>query len=435
MNHKKRSLVTLLAAALVLAIVAGCGGAKTNNEGEQGSSAPANDKVTLQYYTWTDEADYMQKVVDAFNAQNEDIVVKLNMISNNNDEYNTKLMVNLSGGSEVDVYSMNGTNGLGLYTSKKQLLDMTDLVKQENLDIGAYGPSYQDIVNVLTEGKYYALPYRTSQYALFYNKAIFDKEGIDYPKQMTWDEYAELAKRLTKGEGADKQWGGFFADWIVPPLGALQQGSTILDDDLANVKDWLNYLDRLFYQDQSHMSYKQMKAESIDWIKQFEIGNVAMLVNGEWTVNMLKADIAAGKTNIDFDMAVLPQPEGLGDPTTVGGVSAFIGINPAGKHTDAAFKFVQFVTGEQGESIIADSSVLPAYSNDKTQEAFLKATGIQGSGAFFEAKTVVENQPVPQIDQVNNAFSEQRDLFLFQEQDADKTIQNFVSQRASILGK
>lgn len=245
----------------------------------------------------------MKKVVGAFNAQNSDIEVQLNTISNNSNEYNTKIMTNLLGGSEMDVYSINGTSSLGLYSSKNQLLDITDRIKEANLDVGAYGTSFQDIIEVLTEGKYYALPYRTSQYALFYNKAIFDREGIPYPTQTTWDEYAELAKSLTKGEGVDKQWGGYYADWITAPLGALQKGSTILDDSLDDVADWLDYLERLYTQDRSHMSYKQMKSESIDWIKQFESGNVAMLINGEWTLNMLKADIADGKTDIAFDMA------------------------------------------------------------------------------------------------------------------------------------
>lgn len=126
-------------------------------------------------------------------------------------------------------------------------------------------------------------------------------------------------------------------------------------------------------------------------------------------------------------------PEGTTDPITVGGVSTFIGINGESDKQDAAFKFVQFVTGEEGESIIAESSVLPAYSSDKTKAAFLNATGIQGSSFFFEANTVVENQPISQIDEVNRVYSENRDLFLFQEQDSAKTMQNFSKQRQSVL--
>lgn len=426
----KRWISMLLVGSLGLAL-AGCG----SSENAAPNNANGNNKVVLEYYTWTDEEDYMKKVVDTFNAQNSDIEVRMTTISNNADEYDTKILNNLSGGSKMDVYSINGTSGLGLYSSKNQLVDLSDRIKEANLDVGAYGPSYQDITEVLTQGKYYALPYRTSQYALFYNKDIFDREGIPYPEQMTWEQYAELAKSLTKGEGPEKQWGGYYADWIIAPLGALQKGATILDDNLEPVGEWLDYLDRLYYKDQSHMSYKQMKAESIDWIKQFENGNVAMLVNGEWTVNMLKADIEDGKTDINFDMAPLPLPEGITDPTTVGGVSTFIGINPQSENVDAAFKFVQFVAGEEGESMIAESSVLPAYSSDKTKESFLNATGIQGSGYFFEANTVVENQPVPQIDEVNRVYKEQLGLLLFQEQDSAKTIQGFQDQRQSVLNR
>ncbi|MEF2966643.1 sugar ABC transporter substrate-binding protein [Paenibacillus sp. M1] len=430
MNRKKGLATISLSVALILALV-GCSSGNNSGGGNQASGG----KTVLEYYTWTDEEDYMKKVVDAFNAQNSDIEVHMNTISNDADEYNTKIMNNLSGGSKMDVYSINGTSSLGLYSSKGQLVELTDRIKEANLDVSAYGPSFQDITSVLTEGKYYALPYRTSQYALFYNKKLFDEAGVEYPTQMTWNEYAELAKSLTKGEGADKQWGGYYADWITAPLGALQEGTTVLDDSLDPIANWLDYLNRLYYEDGSHMSYKQMKAESIDWIKQFESGNVAMMINGEWTINMLKADIAAGKTDMEFDMAPMPLPEGMNDPITVGGVSTFIGINPQSKNADAAFQFVQFVAGEQGESIIAESSVLPAYSSDKTKESFLNATGLQGSGFFFEANTVVENQPVANIDEVNRVFNEQRDLYLFQEQDSATAIQNFIKNRQSVLNK
>lgn len=426
MNTKR--FIGLAAAAALTFTIVGCNSSNANT-----NSSSNDEKITLQYYTWTDEEDYMKKIVEAFNAQNSSIEVKLNTISNDANEYNTKMMTNLTGGTQVDIYSINGTASLGLYSSKHQLVDLGESIKAANLDVGAYGPSYQDIIEVLTDGTYYALPYRTSQYALFYNKKLFDEANIPYPEQMTWNEYAELAKQLTKGEGADKQWGGYYADWMIAPLGALQTGTTILDDDLSEVGKWMDYVSKLFYEDQSHMSYKQMKAESIDWIKQFESGNIAMLVNGEWTINMLKGDIASGKTDIEFDMAPLPLPEGVSDQITVGGVSTFVGINPKSKNTDAAFEFVQFLAGEQGGNTIAESSVLPAYSSDSTKAAFLKATEISGSGYFFEANTVVENQPIAQIDEINRVYSEELDLFQFQEQDSATAISNFAKQRDSLL--
>ncbi|WP_168121655.1 sugar ABC transporter substrate-binding protein [Paenibacillus sp. HB172176] len=428
MNRKTAMLIL----ALTLTSAAALGGCGSKNE-DNNSGSTGSEKAVLQYYTWTDEEDYMKKIVDAFNNAHSDIEVKLNTISNNSNEYSTRIMNNLTGGSRMDVFSINGTADLGTYASKNQLVDLSDRVKSANMDVGAYGPSFQDITDKLTGGVYYALPYRTSQYALFYNKKLFDEADLPYPEQMTWDEYADLAKQLTKGEGSDKQWGGYFADWLTAPLGALQSGSSILDDNLDPEADWLSFLNRIYYDDNSHMSYKQMKAESTDWIKQFEVGNVAMLVNGEWTLNMLQADIASGAADIDFDMAPLPLPAGVDSPITVGGVSTFIGINQRSEHQDAAFEFVKFVAGEEGGSMIADSSVLPAYSSDGTKSSFLQATGIQGSGYFFDAKTVVENQPIAQINEVNRVFSEQRDLYLFQQQDLAKTIDEFEKARQSVL--
>lgn len=392
----------------------------------------ASKKVILQYYTWTDEKDYMEKVVDVFNRKNPDLKVQLNMISNNNDEYFKKILVMLSGGANLDLYSVNGTSKLDLYVSKNALVDLTKMLKDSKLNLAPYGPSFLDTAS-MENGKYYALPYRSSAYALFYNKEIFDKEKMSYPKQMTWDEYAKLAASLTKGEGPHRQWGGYYADWMRVPLIALQKGSNLLDDNLEATSEWLQFLNRIYNTDKSHVSYKSMKAEQLDWIKMFESGKIAMLPNGEWTINMLKADIAAGKCKINFDMAPIPLPTGVKSPITAGGVSAYIGINSNSKNIKAAFRFAKFLCGPEGESIIANSSVLPAYISNQTRNSFLKATGIKGSEYFFHAKTVSENQPVRQIDAVNRTYDEEKDLYLLEQQNIQTTIKNFAEKRQEIL--
>lgn len=398
------------------------------------ASYAASKKVVLQYYTWTDEKDYMEKVVAAFNRKNTDVEVKLNMISNNNDEYFKKILVMLSGGANVDLYGVNGISKLDLYVSKNALVDLTKMIKDSKLNLAPYGPSFLDTA-AMENGKYYALPYRSSAYALFYNKDIFDKEKISYPKQMTWDEYAKLAAVLTKGEGPNKQWGGYYADWMRVPLIALQKGSNLLDDNLETISEWLQFLNRIYNIDKSHVSYKEMKAEQLDWIKMFESGKIAMLPNGEWTINMLKADIEAGKCKINFDMAPIPLPTGAKSAITAGGVSTYIGINSNSKNIKAAFKFVKFLCGPEGESIIANCSVLPAYISNQTRNSFLKATGIKGSEYFFHVKTVSENQPVRQIDAVNRAYDEEKDLYLLEQQNIETTIKNFAKKRQEILTK
>ena len=58
---------------------------------------------------------------------------------------------------------------------------------------------------------------------LFYNPDLLAEAGVEMPDQLTWTEYAEMAKKLTAGEGPDKQWGGYWVDWHTQFM-ATQQG-------------------------------------------------------------------------------------------------------------------------------------------------------------------------------------------------------------------
>jgi multiple sugar transport system substrate-binding protein len=431
MKHKFSAISMLMVFSFVLSSLVGC--AKSPAQSPAGGAQ--KEKVTLQFYDWADEKDYMQKVVDEFNKENDHITVNLNLISSSDDEYYKKLLVMLSGGADLDLYAINGIDLLSLYMSKNALVDLTDRVNAAKLDMAAYGPSFQDTVT-LEKGKYYALPYRSSAYALFYNKDVFDKAGVAYPKQMTWDEYGKLAVSLTKKDGDTvSQWGGYFPDWLTVQFSTLQKGSNILDDNLDATKEWLVSLNRFYNVDQSHMSYKEMQAGKVDWLKEFESGEVAMMVNGDWTINQLNADIAAGKCKINYAMAPVPLPDGVTTPITAGGVSTFIGIYSKSQKADAAFEFARYISGEKGETIISGSGMLPAFINDKTKDSFLNATGVKGSDYFFNVKTVSENQPVAQINEINQAFYEQRDLYLLGQQDIDTTINNYAKQRQTILAK
>ena len=48
---------------------------------------------------------------------------------------------------------------------------------------------------------YWALPTAVRSLALFYNERLFDEAGIDGPPE-TMDEFIEVAKKLTKTDGA-----------------------------------------------------------------------------------------------------------------------------------------------------------------------------------------------------------------------------------------
>ena len=126
-------------------------------------------------------------------------------------DYDTKIPVLLSSGDTSDVITIKSMN---IYTSlveKNQLMPLDDMVKESGIDMAPYQGSDEGI---RIGDQLYGLPFRNDYYVLYYNKTLFDKAGVEYPKHdMTWDEYRELAKKMTSGEGNDKIYGGYCHTW------------------------------------------------------------------------------------------------------------------------------------------------------------------------------------------------------------------------------
>lgn len=84
-----------------------------------------------------------------------------------------------------------------------QELDMIEpldgLVESHEFDLSGIDPSiiaYWRLVD--SEGRLLGMPTASDNYALFYNKEVFDLFGVPYPTEdLTWDAMVDLAKKLT----------------------------------------------------------------------------------------------------------------------------------------------------------------------------------------------------------------------------------------------
>jgi multiple sugar transport system substrate-binding protein len=78
--------------------------------------------------------------------------------------------------------------------------DLSDHVKKSGMDLKKLDPiAIEGIKMYGDNGELYALPFSLNWTALFYNKDIFDKFGVAYPKDsMTWEDTIELAKKVTR---------------------------------------------------------------------------------------------------------------------------------------------------------------------------------------------------------------------------------------------
>ncbi|GHV67426.1 sugar ABC transporter substrate-binding protein [Spirochaetia bacterium] len=396
-----------------------------------GGSSARSKSETLELLVWNDQEPYIKAVLEEYKKIS-DAKFNLTTVPADGDEYDNKLKVLLAANTGLDIFGIKTIAQLMQFTEAGKLQDLTDMISSKNLDISKYGKIFTD---VSTNNRYYSLPMRSSAWVLFYNAALFDEAGIKYPGQMTWSEYASLAKQLTKGSGSSKQWGGYWVSWG-PMLNffAVQNRSYLTDANLTPLRRNLELFNQFYNVDKSHMGIAEMSSTGSNWLGEFENGKVAMLPNGEWVVGSILQDIADGKTNVKWEIAPMPIPDGAEPGTTIGGFTP-VSISSTSKNKAAAFDFLSFLCGEQGAEIFAKMGLIPAYSSAKTAEAFTAASGKASAGIFFETNKIMQDLTDPKYNELVNAFAEHAELYLLGEKTLDQTIENFTTQRTRIMGR
>ncbi len=424
---KKRLLAAMLSTVLAAGMLAGCGGSSGGGESAKQESSE-DGKLNLKFYIWSDEENYMTEVAENYNASQDEVTVEIVSIAN--DSYDDKLKVMLSAGSDADIVDIRTINQVQQFKDSGAIMDLTDMVKNSDLDISKYGSMWDA---QYPDGKVYALPTRSTCWMLFYNEDLLEEAGITMPEQMTWDEYADMAKELTSGDG--QRYGGYWINWDIYHSIATQQGVYLNSDDISAVQESLEFLNRLMNEDKSHVPLAEIQATNAQYLADFENGKVAMMPQGEWLINMLITDQKDGKTDINWNVAPMPVPEGVEAGTTWGQFQ-FAGIPKDAKHPEESFEFLKYLCGEGGSTVLPKYGMLPAYSGDEAKKAFADVVGKDSVvDVVFNAKKVLETPPYVKYSELLTALKENAELYLLGEKDIDTTMENFEKQRQEIMSE
>jgi multiple sugar transport system substrate-binding protein len=246
-------------------------------------------------------------------------------------------------------------------------------------------------------GAQFVLPEQYAGVVLYYNKDLFDAAELAYPPadwndtSWTWDTFLEAAKALTVGDGDRVSQYGFVDAWW-PPLSAMVWGTgnggnwfdTYVNPTTSTLSDPKMVEAVQFFSDLIHVHHVAPNAEAIatqGGPDMFMGGRAAMCLVGHWFYPAF-SEIE----ELNFDVGVFPVGPGGTTPKTDLG-STGLAISATTEHPEAAWEFVKFSTGPEGQAVIAESGLfVPVLRSVGQSESFLGAhTKIQNTQVFIDA--------------------------------------------------
>ncbi|MDF2726221.1 MAG: transporter substrate-binding protein, partial [Paenibacillus sp.] len=198
-----RALFSFFAASMLLAAGCSSGGSSTGGDGnkqtapEKTAPEQAPEKLEPVTITMFNNAGSIKQQMDDF--------VKA-PVEKKYPHITLNILYSTTGATLKDLVAANQAPDMvyGLLDDSqyKLMMDLAPLIAKNKFDVNAIKPRLWEYANYFTgSAKIQNIPFLTSQHVMYYNKSIFDKFGVGYPKDgMTWDETYELAKKVTRTE-------------------------------------------------------------------------------------------------------------------------------------------------------------------------------------------------------------------------------------------
>lgn len=436
----KRALSAFLSLAMAATAFAGCSAASSSVPSSVASTPASSsvaqaEEVTITVSTWdtaTNPAD--SQAIAAFEAAHPNIHVEVVDIPSA--DYTAKLSVMLNGGSDLDAFWVKDADTTLELSEKGQLVNLNDLIKRDGVDLAAYN-GLAETFNF--EGNQYAMPVRTDYYVMFYNKDVFDAAGVEYPSNdWTWDDFEEIAGKITTGEGANKTYGAFLHTWnaCVQNWGVQDGKHSIMDYQTGYDFFKPAYEMAVRMQDAGTLQdYGELKAGGIHYSGPFPQGTVGMLPMGTWFMSTMAEKVKTGESSVNWGVATLPHPADVEAGYTVGATTP-IAINAASEKQEAAWEFVKFVTGEEGAVEYAKCGMIPAMSNDASLDIIASGEGMpEGLKEALQVTNISPDRPIMnKVGEINQMLGEEHSLIMLGEISVDDGLAEMAERAEEILG-
>jgi multiple sugar transport system substrate-binding protein len=381
MKKKYRAILfPLLLSSLLTACSSGTGtGQAGPNEGGSTQAPPAkpSEPVELIFYSTSGEAEesFNGKFGDVIRAKFPDY-----KISYLRQEPGSLIPEVIMTGRRVDIIYNVFDYVLDPLLNSSIAYDMTDLAKKHGVDLTQFEPSVIDGIRRAGNGKLYMLPTSLQVPMVFYNKNLFNKFGVPYPKDgMSWDEMKATSQKLTRKDG-DVQYLGFVGSQQYA-LKMTPFSDPYLDEKTGKStferETWKKLIQTIFIDTDANNGMKNYVIAKKALPNRLGFTNtqdVAMLhFHSEFP-----AAVPKDLEKIDWDMVALPTfPElkGVGGQATAVAMS----ITSMAKNKDAAMEVIKFLASKESQTANSKKGMMSVLKDESIQNVF-------GSGSQFKDK-------------------------------------------------
>lgn len=285
------------------------------------------------------------------------------------------------------------------------------------------------------DGDLYYLPYSSTAWLVFYNKAIFDNAGVAYPTApWTWEDYIRIAGQLT--DRGNDIWGSYMLDYdAYRYLTANQLGVDGYKADGSSNYDHPAFREALeFYKGLGDVhgiqpSYVEFRSRQLPWNWFALSGQAGMHFIGNWYFRLMNDDNEYPR---DWDYGVVATPAfGQGGNNNIG-AGGSVGVNANAANPEGGARLVRFMAENNYRFI----SEFPARVDltETEVEGFLQglADASRGSVTAAEIREAIFDNGMgmraekilgPLPDQYRDFIMQESELYFVGEQTVDRTVE------------
>lgn len=363
-GRRRPGLMLVSGVAALSMLLAACGSGSAADGGQKApdkaalGAARGAQKISFWHAMDGKNAEVLKKLVTDFNAKNKGkIDVEATYVGKYDDAI-AKYKASIQSKSTPDLVQIYDI-GTRFMIDAKQTVPMQDFIDRDKFDVSDLQPNITGYYSI--DNKLNSMPFNTSMPVLYYNKALFEKAGLDPNKPpTTLAEIRADAEKLSKKNGgpANYGFGAAIYGWLLEQLVATDnaeycdngngrdgKATKVLFDSTDTVQA-VAWWQKMLKDGLAINTGRDTKAAQAA----FSAGQTAMTLESTGQVGSFAA--AAKARNFELGVGFYPKLKAGDGGPIIGGASLWIdGVGHSDPQKEASWEFVKFLAEPSNQAI------------------------------------------------------------------------------------